>query len=174
MADAFSDKNLPSGVYMVNTPLGRVRSDAVFKGTSWNTEGSVLKADQLARKPTYDGAQGYKWDAWNNIYNWGPNSDESWALDTSQKFETAAPAPAPSEGGGGGGSRSALTAPQAPALKEVLDPITPAEKAEVTKPAKGLESTIKTSPLLLRERRKRSYLTRADDNKRKSYLTSGG
>ena len=44
--------------------------------------------------------------------------------------------------------------------KPVDAPITPEEREEITPPASGLEDTIKTTPQLLRERRKRSYLTR--------------
>lgn len=71
--------------------------------------------------------------------------------------EAAAPAPqrrsAPRQ--------SALTAPAVPDLPAVSDPVQPEEKDAITRPAEGLESTIKTTPTLLRERRRRSYLTRA-------------
>lgn len=63
-----------------------------------------------------------------------------------------AAAPAPSSGGGfGGGS----------ALNALPDPVEPvrAKIEDVSRPAAGLESTIKTSPTLLREKRRKSYLT---------------
>ena len=57
-------------------------------------------------------------------------------------------------------SRSApAPAPVANEPTPVSAPITDDERAEITPPASGLEDTIKTTPQLLRERRKRSYLT---------------
>jgi hypothetical protein len=67
----------------------------------------------------------------------------------------AAPAPAARRAP----AKSALAPPPQPNLPAVTDPITKEERAEVTKPAKGLEDTIKVSPTLLREKRRRSYLT---------------
>lgn len=80
------------------------------------------------------------------------------ALEAPKKKKTVAPkaaAPAP--------RKTALTKPAVsapPQTKKPSDPVTAEERAEVSKPAKGLENTIKTSPTLLRERRKRTYLTR--------------
>ena len=71
--------------------------------------------------------------------------------------KAAAPAAAPAQKRAP--ARSILQAPPKPNLPGVMDPISQKEINEVTKPAKGLESTIKTTPSLLRERRKRSYLT---------------
>jgi len=71
----------------------------------------------------------------------------------------SAPAPAAKPKRKATPRKSALTAPPKPNLPAVNDPITPAERAEISKPAKGLESTIKTNPVLLREKRRRSYLT---------------
>jgi hypothetical protein len=61
-------------------------------------------------------------------------------------------ASAPRRGG------SELTIPE-PVLKAPSDPIDQEERDEISKPADGLEGTIKTNPSLLRERRRRSYLT---------------
>ena len=69
----------------------------------------------------------------------------------------AAAAPAPAQRRAP--AKSALTAPPQPNLPAVTDPITKKERDEVSKPAKGLENTIKTSPTLLREKRRKSYLT---------------
>jgi hypothetical protein len=55
-------------------------------------------------------------------------------------------------------TKPAVSAP--PQVKKPSDPVTKKERAEISKPAKGLENTIKTSPTLLRERRRRTYLTR--------------
>ena len=72
----------------------------------------------------------------------------------------AAPAPAaPAPAQRRAPAKSALTAPPQPNLPAVTDPITKKERDEVSKPAKGLENTIKTSPTLLREKRRKSYLT---------------
>jgi len=65
---------------------------------------------------------------------------------------------------------SAPAPPRPSAPRSVLSPATPPpppldqsvtqqERDEVTKPAKGLENTIKTTPTLLREKRRKSYLT---------------
>ena len=76
-----------------------------------------------------------------------------------QEQKQAAPAaPAP--------RRSQMTQ-QAPAVAQqapvqpVAAPITKEEKEEITKPASGLEDTIKTTPSMLRDRRRRSSLTSA-------------
>ena len=66
-------------------------------------------------------------------------------------------AEAPKRSSGGGGS--ALTPPPAPPLKSPRDPIEQEERDEISDPGDGLENTIKTTPKLLRERRRRSYLT---------------
>jgi len=56
--------------------------------------------------------------------------------------------------------KSVLSAPAPVAAAPAPAPApTQKERDEVTPPAKGLEATIKTSPTLLRERRRRSYLT---------------
>ena len=70
----------------------------------------------------------------------------------------AAPKAAPKPAAKRPAAKTALTAP--PAVTAPSAPVTAKERAEVSKPAKGLENTIKTSPTLLRERRKRTYLTR--------------
>ena len=70
----------------------------------------------------------------------------------------AAPKAAPKPVAKRPAAKSALTAP--PAVTAPSAPVTAKERAEVSKPAKGLENTIKTSPTLLRERPKRTYLTR--------------
>ena len=54
--------------------------------------------------------------------------------------------------------RSVLNSTPEPAPFQQTQP-TQQERDEITPPAKGLEDTIKTSPTLLRERRRRSYLT---------------
>lgn len=167
MSDAFSDKNLPNGVYMVNTPLGRVRSDAIFKGVGQQNEGSALRADQmLSWRPREGSAQ---WSSWGNIYNYGGGTDEAFALDTGQKFSTAAPAApvrAPSSGGGGGG-RPAPAQPSSP-FKHPSEPVTPGERAEISKPASGLEDTIKTVKTVLKRK-----LAAGLEKRRRTYLSSG-
>jgi hypothetical protein len=71
------------------------------------------------------------------------------------KAPAAAPAPAPRAAP----KKSVLSEPPPPAFQQTQP--TQQERDEVTPPASGLEDTIKTSPSLLRERRKRSYLTSA-------------
>ena len=70
------------------------------------------------------------------------------------KYENriAKPQEAPARRSSGGG----YTAPAEP----VRAPFNDYKIEDITAPASGLEDTIKTSPQLLRERRKRSYLTR--------------
>ena len=65
----------------------------------------------------------------------------------------AAPAAAPSA------PRRSVLAPSAPPPAPLNQEVTQKDRDEVTKPAKGLENTIKTSPTLLREKRRKSYLT---------------
>ena len=67
----------------------------------------------------------------------------------------AAPAPAPRPSA----PKKSVLAPQAPPPAPLDQKVTQKERDEITKPAKGLESTIKTSPTLLREKRRKSYLT---------------
>lgn len=75
-----------------------------------------------------------------------------------QQKAPAAPKPAPAPVSRPAPKRTALTAP--PQTTAPSAPVTAKERAEVSKPAKGLEDTIKTTPTLLREKRRRSYLTR--------------
>ena len=77
------------------------------------------------------------------------------AYQAPQAPQAAAAAPAPRRASKP--RPSALTAPAPAPFKQAAP--TQKERDEVTPPAKGLEATIKTSPKLLRERRRRSYLT---------------
>lgn len=165
MADPFSDQNLPNGVYMVNTPLGRIRSDARFIGTGQQNGGSVRRADQMLSWQPREGTA--RWSGWNNIYNYGGETGESFALDTGFDYATQAPAPAPAAApsGGGGGGYQPPPQPQSP-FKAPSDPVTPAERAEISKPASGLENTIKTVKTLIQRRVN-------DEKRRRTYLTSG-
>ena len=72
--------------------------------------------------------------------------------------EVAAKAPAPAAPRPSAPRKSVL-APAAPPPAPLNQQVTQKEREEVTKPAKGLENTIKTTPTLLREKRRKSYLT---------------
>jgi hypothetical protein len=69
-------------------------------------------------------------------------------------FGANKPAPEPEK------RRSALTAEPAAPKTDFRPEFDDYEIEDITPPASGLEDTIKTSPQLLRERRRRSYLTR--------------
>ena len=69
------------------------------------------------------------------------------------------PQPAPKAAPRPATPKKSVLAPQAPPPAPLDQKVTQKERDEITKPAKGLESTIKTSPTLLREKRRKSYLT---------------
>jgi len=74
--------------------------------------------------------------------------------------EVAAKAPAPAPAAPRPSApRKSVLAPAAPPPAPLNQQVTQKERDEVTKPAKGLENTIKTTPTLLREKRRKSYLT---------------
>ena len=83
-----------------------------------------------------------------------PNDDYAWQVIEEHslgKRPAAAPKPA--------APKKSVLAPQAPPPAPLDQKVTQKERDEITKPAKGLETTIKTSPTLLREKRRKSYLT---------------
>jgi hypothetical protein len=96
---------------------------------------------------------------------WQDEGDQAGAwlgMDKPVAAPKPAPKPAPSVAKPAP-KKTALTKPAVsapPQVKKPSDPVTKKERAEISKPAKGLENTIKTSPTLLRERRRRTYLTR--------------
>ena len=69
------------------------------------------------------------------------------------------PQPAPKAAPRPAAPKKSVLAPQAPPPAPLDQKVTQKERDEITKPAKGLESTIKTSHTLLREKRRKSYLT---------------
>ena len=95
----------------------------------------------------------------SNVYSRG-NTTQAGMLqkltpNEAPKQEAPAPAPAAPRPSA---PRSVLS-PSAPPPAPLNQQVTQKERDEVTKPAKGLENTIKTTPTLLREKRRKSYLT---------------
>ena len=90
-------------------------------------------------------------------YVYNDYNDESYTISDQQPQAAPPPAAAAPSAPRRPKARSALTAPAPAPFKQEAP--TQTERDEITPPAKGLEATIKTSPKLLRERRRRSYLT---------------
>jgi hypothetical protein len=146
-------------VAMVNVGGTLVPADATFRyGGGFGTE-QIISAAQAASivGRTYDGASTFYGSAGRGFTSYEGYIDPYQPGTTAPPPAPARPAAKPKRKAAP--RKSTLTAPPKPNLPAVNDPITPAERAEISKPAKGLESTIKTNPVLLREKRRRSYLT---------------
>jgi hypothetical protein len=144
-------------VAMVNVGGRMVPENQTYTYSSgWGTT-VKLKAAQAAdmlRSQNMVGSNG-QW------YDEGDQAGETLQMDK-PVAQRPAPKPAPSVAKPAP-KKTALTKPAVsapPQGKKPSDPVTKEERAEISKPAKGLENTIKTSPTLLRERRRRTYLTR--------------
>ena len=151
-------------VAMVNVGGKLVPENQTFSfyngyGTT-STLNAAQAADTLRRYPAASGG------AYGNGAQWTLDEGDQTGAFITMDGAVAAPKPAaapaaPAPAQKRAPAKSALTAPPAPNLPNVRDPITAKERAEVTKPAKGLEDTIKVSPTLMREKRRKSYLTKA-------------
>ena len=142
-------------VAMVNVGGKLVPENQTFSYyTGYGSTGTITAAqaaDTLRRSPA----------ARKDSSGWSlDEGDQTGAfLEMNAPVEVPKPQPAPKAAPRPAAPKKSVLAPQAPPPAPLDQKVTQKERDEITKPAKGLESTIKTSPTLLREKRRKSYLT---------------